>query len=85
MIQFIKKYAVTHSQGIFKILIAKHEDDIVYGSIVYHTINSDSASGMPESNIEIVPGVDEEDVLTNCINWIKKNIPGEIEVRILFE
>ena len=85
MIQFIKKYAVTHSQGIFKILITRHEDDIVYGSIVYHTMDPGSVTGIAESNIEIVPGVDEEDVLTNCINWIKKNIPGEIEVKILFE
>jgi hypothetical protein len=85
MIQFIKKYAVNHHQGIFKILLAKHEDDIVYGSILYHIIDPLDSSHRAESDIEIVPGVDEEDVLANCIEWIQKNIPGEMEVKLLFE
>ena len=81
MIQFTKTYAVTHPRGVFKILLAKHEDDIVYGSIIYHTANQ---SNVIESRIETLPGTDEEIVLTNCIDWIHKNLPGDIEVMQVF-
>lgn len=85
MIQFTKKYAVTHPNGIYKILIARHEDDIVYGSIIYHTANSENPSAIVEAKVETLPGGDEEDVLNDCIHWIEKHLPGEIEVMILFE
>lgn len=85
MIQFTKKYAVNHENGIYKILLAKHEDDIVYGSIIYHTANPNNPSGVVEAKIETLPGGEEEDVLSDCINWIRQHLPGEVEVRIIFE
>jgi hypothetical protein len=65
--------------GIYKIVVSKHEDEIVYGNIIYHTARPNGTAPI-EAKIETLPGTDEENVLKDCIAWIEKNLPGEMEV-----
>lgn len=82
-ILWVKTYIVRHSKGQFKILLAKHINNVFHGTVLYHLREGD---WVENRSIELTvqhqnfTSWDEAQVYDSCVQWIRENLGGNFTV-----
>jgi len=69
-----ERFRILHPKGAFQIFVSEHDDGRYYGTILFHGLEGDFASGTREMKFkhQNFVGNSEEEVLAQCRNWIDR-------------